>query len=49
MSLSELLDKEELGMDSQVRFLGILEARCEGDVHATKRHTVSHTGEPASP
>lgn len=49
MSLSELLDKEELGMHLQVRFLGILEARSEGDVHAMRRHIVGHMGEPASP
>ncbi|KAM9030823.1 NUT family member 2D-like [Megaptera novaeangliae] len=49
LSLWELLEKEELGMDSHVRFLGILEGRCEGDVHAMRRHIVGHMGGPASP
>ena len=38
MMLSELLDKKELGVDAQIRFVGIPGRKSEGDVPAVRRH-----------
>lgn len=37
MRLLELLDQKELGVDAQIRFLGILGRKSEGDVPAVRR------------